>query len=105
MILKQRFVMSHTQGGIQYELHGNYYNGNNLFNRSYDLLDREKEMSKQIYLIVCAGCNREIARKEEGDYKNPNGTWTSNTRLMIVKREHCPYCKRKETGHCDTRRS
>lgn len=42
MILKQRFVMSHTQGGIQYELHSNYYNGNNLFNRNYDLLVREK---------------------------------------------------------------
>lgn len=89
--------MSHIVGGIHYELHSNYDSRNDLRDSHHYLLDREKEMSKQIYLIVCAGCNREIARKEEGDYKNPNGTWTSNTRLMIVKREHCPYCKRKET--------
>ena len=93
--------MLHTQGGIQYELHSNYDNGNNLFNRSYDLLDREKEMSKQIYCIVCAGCSREIARKEEGDYKNPNNTWTSNTRILIVNRDKCPYC----TKYCNKEKS
>lgn len=101
MTLKQRFVMSHTQGGIQYELHGNYYNGNNLLNRSYDLLDREKEMSKQIYRIICEKCNRELANKSEGEYRNPDGTWTSNTRVLIVNRDKCPYC----TKYCNKEKS
>ena len=98
MILKQRFVMLHTQGGIQYELHSNYDMCNHLSDYWMDMLDREKEMSKQIYRIICQKCNRELANKSEGEYRNPDGTWTSNTRVLIVNRDKCPYCN-KEKSH------
>lgn len=98
MTLKQSFAMLHTQGGIQYELHSNYHNSHHLLDSSHDLLDREKEMSKQIYRIICEKCNRELANKSEGEYRNPDGTWTSNTRILIVNRDKCPYCN-KEKSH------
>ena len=101
MTLKQSFAMSHTQGGIQYELHSNYDSRNDLRDSHHHLLDREKEMSKQIYRIICEKCNRVLANKSEGEYRNPDGTLTSNTRILIVNRDKCPFC----TKYCNKEKS
>ena len=53
-------------------------------------------MSKNIIIGKCRSCNREIGRKEEGEYKNPNGIIAVNTRIFTVDKSLCPYCKKKE---------
>lgn len=53
-------------------------------------------MSKTISIIKCEACGRELARKEEGDGWNPNGTFTINTEIMKVNYSLCSHCNPKE---------
>lgn len=50
-------------------------------------------MSKEIKIIKCAKCDRELFRKETGHIRNDNGTLAINTQLYFVKETECPYCE------------
>ena len=50
-------------------------------------------MSKEVKIIQCAKCNRELFRKETGDIRNDNGTYAMNTQVYIIKETECPYCQ------------
>lgn len=49
-------------------------------------------MSKLINILECRKCGAELYRKEEGEYRNPNGTWSSNTKVFIVNEKYCSHC-------------
>lgn len=55
-------------------------------------------MSKEIRIIRCAKCGRDIYHNESGDYKNKNGISGSNTRIMKANYRLCPNCN---SGGCD----
>lgn len=49
-------------------------------------------MSKLISIIECSRCGRELMRREEGEYKNPNGSMTCNTQIYRCNPSLCSYC-------------
>lgn len=49
-------------------------------------------MSKLISIIECSRCGKELMRKEEGEYKNPNGSMTCNTQVYRCNPSLCSYC-------------
>ena len=52
-------------------------------------------MSKLIKVIECRKCGAELYRKEEGEYRNSNGTWSSNTQVFKIDETYCPNCTGK----------
>ncbi len=49
-------------------------------------------MSKNITIIRCEACGKELYRKEEGEGWNPDGTYTINNQIMKVNYSLCPKC-------------
>ena len=49
-------------------------------------------MSKDIKIIECEQCHRELYRKESGQMLNKNGVWGMNIQHYTVSADHCPKC-------------
>lgn len=52
-------------------------------------------MSRTIKILQCRKCGEELYRKEEGEYRNPNGTWSSNTQVFKIDEKYCSHCTGK----------
>lgn len=52
-------------------------------------------MSRTIKILQCRKCGEELYRKEEGEYRNPNGTWFSNTQVFKIDEKYCSHCTGK----------
>lgn len=53
-------------------------------------------MSKQITILKCENCGRELGRKEEGESCNSNGLIGYNREVFTVNHSLCPHCTPKE---------
>lgn len=53
-------------------------------------------MSRQIIILKCECCGRELGRKEEGETVNPNGVIGNNRQIFTVNQSLCPHCTPKE---------
>lgn len=58
-------------------------------------------MAKKETIWICDYCGEEIYRKAEGDFENPDGSYSSFTRFNYVAKSECPHCyqKRKKGVH------
>lgn len=52
-------------------------------------------MSKEIKIIQCSRCNRELYRQEKGNIDNANGIKGSNTEFYRIDPCNCPACSGK----------
>lgn len=50
---------------------------------------------KTANVFICEWCDRELFRKEEGDFQNPDGSYSSSTKLNFVDSRQCPVCARR----------
>lgn len=51
-------------------------------------------MSKEIKIIQCARCKRELYRQETGDIKNIKGILGSNMQRYYISSDNCPECSK-----------
>lgn len=57
-------------------------------------------MSKNIKVLECRKCGRELYRTETGEIRNPNGTYATNLELYRIEERYCFECSReKEADH------
>lgn len=52
-------------------------------------------MSKTIKILQCRKCGEELYRKEEGEIKEADGRWFSNTKVYLVDERYCSHCTGK----------
>lgn len=49
-------------------------------------------MSRTIKILQCRKCGEELYRKEEGEIKEADGRWFSNTEVYLVNERYCSHC-------------
>lgn len=52
-------------------------------------------MSRTIKILQCRKCGEELYRKEEGEAKEVDGRWFSNTEVYSVDERYCSRCTGK----------
>lgn len=48
-------------------------------------------MSRTIKILQCRKCGEELYRKEEGEFKEADGRWFSNTEVYLVDERYCSH--------------
>lgn len=49
-------------------------------------------MSRTIKILQCRKCGEELYRKVEGEIREADGRWFSNTEVYIVDERYCSHC-------------
>lgn len=49
-------------------------------------------MARKTTVKRCKRCGKDIDIQSEGEYENPDGTYTSWVRFIDVERSECPFC-------------
>lgn len=53
-------------------------------------------MSQNIKVVKCEKCGKVLSREVSGEMRDKRGMIAVNTRLFLIKGEHCPNCQSGE---------